>query len=238
MKKPVLALFAAALVCAPAVPEAAAQQNDYQSKGYYAKALDQQKASRQKKNEPSLYGDMTGGTSGGFEEGSVDYSGGGEDSGGGSFNQMMGGSDGDAAGIHAYLRDQELDSSVTGRTQNARQRSAADAQKRRDEMIKKMKANSDKLLRQQKERAWRLSHPGQDYPDEDNDSGWGGDSSAGGEDSGGGWAGAGDDAGGGGGDDGWGSWGGGGADSGGGGDWGGGGGGGDYSSTFVTDPGN
>ena len=40
----------------------------------------------------------------------------------------------------------------------------AETEKRRDAMVKRMQANSARILEQQKERAWKIANPGKPYP--------------------------------------------------------------------------
>lgn len=67
-----------------------------------------------------------------------------------------------------------------------REKAATEARNKRDAMVAKMKANSEKLLKQQKERAWKAAHKGQEYPGEeetsDGEEGYGDDAGGGNDD--------------------------------------------------------
>ncbi len=125
------------------------------------------------------------------------------------FDDMYAGGDG-AKDLYSYVGNEKPTAT------SKREKIAAEGRKKRDEMVAKMKANSEKLLQQQKERAWKATHKGQEYPGEEeaSDDGSGDGVDTGGDlfgkdsggdafgDSGGDDSGFGGDSGGGGGDEG------------------------------------
>lgn len=76
------------------------------------------------------------------------------------FDDMYAGGDG-AKDLYSYVGNEKPTAS------SKRDKVAAEGRKKRDEMVAKMKANSEKLLQQQKERAWKATHKGQEYPGEE-----------------------------------------------------------------------
>lgn len=98
----------------------------------------------------------------------------------GGFDEMYAGGDNAGKDLYSYVGNERSNPA------SKREKAAADTRKKRDEMVAKMKANSEKLLKQQKERAWKAAHRGQEYPGEeetsDDDSGYGDDSAGGGND--------------------------------------------------------
>ena len=93
--------------------------------------------------------------------------------GGTGFDEMYAGSEGAGKDLYSYVGNEKSNPS------NKRDKAAAESRKKRDDMVAKMKANSEKLLKQQKERAWKAAHRGQEYPGEeetsDDDAGYGDD---------------------------------------------------------------
>lgn len=73
------------------------------------------------------------------------------------FDDMYAGGDG-AKDLYSYVGNEKPTAA------SKREKIAAEGRKKRDEMVAKMKANSEKLLQQQKERAWKATHRGQEYP--------------------------------------------------------------------------
>lgn len=81
--------------------------------------------------------------------------------GSGGFDEMYAGSEGAGKDLYSYVGNERSNPA------NKRDKAAADARKKRDEMVAKMKANSERLLKQQKERAWKAANRGKPYPGEE-----------------------------------------------------------------------
>lgn len=110
------------------------------------------------------------GSGGGDDNADSDNAGGGDadtgvggfgDGGSGGFDEMYAGSEGAGKDLYSYVGNERSNPS------NKREKAAAETRKKRDEMVSKMKANSERLLKQQKERAWKAANRGKEYPGEE-----------------------------------------------------------------------
>lgn len=98
---------------------------------------------------------------------------------GAGFDEMYAGGKDAGKDLYSYVGNEKSNPATK------REKAAAETRNKRDVMVAKMKANSEKLLKQQKERAWKAAHRGQEYPGEEEtseDSGYGDDSGGGGSD--------------------------------------------------------
>jgi hypothetical protein len=100
-----------------------------------------------------------------------------------SYDQMAIGTDG-PQDLYSYIAGQEDRRDPVAKRAKNSAKAHEEALRQRASVIKKMQQNSADQIRKQKERAWKLSHPGQEYPGEQNEEdGESGYSDEGGEDS-------------------------------------------------------
>ena len=63
--------------------------------------------------------------------------------------------------LYQYVNKNQMDT-----PDKRREAAEKEVTAKRDAMIAKMKANSAKMLKEQNERAWKIAHPGQEYPED------------------------------------------------------------------------
>ncbi len=134
--------------------------------------------------QPNYKGGVKGGGEESFDggadvEGEAAESGVGGFGAGQGFDEMYAGGKDAGKDLYSYVGNEKSNPA------NKREKAATEARNKRDAMVAKMKANSEKMLKQQKERAWKAAHKGQEYPGEEEtseDSGYGDDGGGGGND--------------------------------------------------------
>lgn len=162
-------LAALALAAVAFLPASAMAQNyeDIIAHHSYDPTAKNQKPNAEQ-NAASIYGDtlneteaLGGGDTTGAEET-------GDDSQQSYDQQAMGGDT--PQDIYSYVAGQSKMSATERRERDAKKANDA-ALKTRAATLKKMQRSSEQLLKQQKERAWKLAHPGQEYKGEEGEEG-------------------------------------------------------------------
>lgn len=116
-------------------------------------------------NSKSLYGETEGGLANDYGVDQDTAGGPDEDDAEMSYDEkaLPGGGPKD---LYSYIGE-DRDNSEAGMTdkrQRANKKAHEEALKTQKKQLKKLQANTDRLIREQKERAWKLANPGQEYP--------------------------------------------------------------------------